>query len=162
MLIMLDFSIASSAFPTVNEADIENIEVEREQSWPPVLMCGENQCEDIDRSIRIPPFDAGFPVEEPGWWFGYWYDFDSDGMDDRLQKIIAGQRESISPTAIIGIDGRNTVAIVVDYAWHPGPNDLAALRNVLESHGWEEDGSWFFQIKEDRVGKPKLLRLLLF
>ena len=146
MLIMLDFSIASSAFPTVNEADIENIEVEREQSWPPVLMCGENQCEDIDRSIRIPPFDAGFPVEEPGWWFGYWYDFDSDGMDDRLQKIIAGQRESISPTAIIGIDGRDTVAIVVDYAWHPGPNDLAALRNVLESHGWEEDGSWFFQM----------------
>lgn len=156
MILVLDMSIAASAFPTMDEVDslgigedsegFENAGQERPANWPPALICGEIQCEPIDRSIRSPPFDAGFPVEDEGWWFGYWYDFDSDGMDDRLQRIIAGQRQSVSPTAIIGIDGKDTVAIVVDYAWHPGPSDLAALREVLEAHGWQEQGSWFFQM----------------
>ena len=48
------------------------------------------------------PADSDPPVEEPGWWFGYWYDLDSDGMDDRLQRIIAGQRTSVSTTSITG------------------------------------------------------------
>ena len=45
-------------------------------------------------------------------------DSNFDGMDDRLEQVIAGI-ESQSTTAIIGADGRKTVAIVVDYAWHP-------------------------------------------
>ncbi|MDP7658695.1 MAG: S8 family serine peptidase, partial [Candidatus Thalassarchaeaceae archaeon] len=148
MLIILDFSIASSALPTSENSDLEvNDEIsERDLSWPPALMCGQIECELADRSVRMPPFDAGFPVEEPEWWFGYWYDLDSDGMDDRLQRIIAGERESISSTSIIGDDGKGTVAIVVDYAWHPGPSDISELLGILENHGWEKEGSWFFQM----------------
>ncbi|MFL2956033.1 MAG: S8 family serine peptidase [Candidatus Thalassarchaeaceae archaeon] len=148
MLIILDFSIASSALPTSENSDLEvNDEIsERDLSWPPALMCGQIECELTDRSVRMPPFDAGFPVEEPEWWFGYWYDLDSDGMDDRLQRIIAGERESISSTSIIGDDGKGTVAIVVDYAWHPGPSDISELLGILENHGWEKEGSWFFQM----------------
>ena len=155
LILVMDMSMGVSAFPNIQDGELEgqnSSEIvdlqtqERPQNWPPALMCGDLECEPIDRSVRSPPFNAGFPVEEEGWWFGYWYDFDSDGMDDRLQRIIAGQRESVSPTAIIGLDSRPTVAIVVDYAWHPGPNDVAALREVLESHGWEQEGSWFFQM----------------
>ena len=144
MILVMDMGVGVSAsIPTQTE---ELPPQERPENWPPALMCGVSECEPIDRSIRAPPFDAGFPVEDEGWWFGYWYDLDSDGMDDRLQRIIAGQRESVSSTAIIGLDGRPTVAIVVDYAWHPGPSDTSALREVLESHGWEEEGSWFFEM----------------
>ena len=105
MLLVLDMSIAASAFPAMDEVDslgigedsdgFEDAGQERPANWPPALICGEVQCESIDRSIRSPPFDAGLPVEDEGWWFGYWYDFDSDGMDDRLQRIIAGQRLSL-------------------------------------------------------------------
>ena len=44
-------------------------------------------------------------------------DLDWNRMDDRLQRIMGGL-ESMSPTSIRGPDGRNTVAIVVDYAWY--------------------------------------------
>jgi len=144
MILVMDMGVGVSAsIPSQTE---ELPPQERPKNWPPALMCGVSECEPIDRSIRAPPFDAGVPVEDEGWWFGYWYDLDSDGMDDRLQRIIAGQRESVSSTAIIGLDGRPTVAIVVDYAWHPGPSDTSALREVLESHGWEQEGSWFFEM----------------
>jgi len=151
MLLMFDFSVAASAVTNSEDMIIEDSEslaetFVRDASWPPPLMCDGEICPLTDRSSKNQPFDAGFPVEEEGWWFGYWYDLDSDGMDDRLQRIIAGQRESVSSTAIIGLDGRPTVAIVVDYAWHPGPSDIAALREVLESHGWEQEGSWFFEM----------------
>ena len=89
------------------------------------------------------PADSGPPVEEPGWWFGYWYDLDSDGMDDRLQRIIAGQRTSVSTTSITGAHGLPTVAIVVDYSWHPGVSDIDAIRTVLYEHGWQDQSSWF-------------------
>ena len=145
MILIMDMGVGVSASPIVQNEEI--ISQERPENWPPVLMCGDAECEPIDRSIREPPFDAGFPVEEEGWWFEYWMDKDKDGMDDRLQRIIAGQRESVSKTSIIGLDGRPTVAIVVDYAWHPGPSDVEALVSVLESHGWEEKGSRFFQVE---------------
>ena len=87
------------------------------------------------------PADSGPPVEEPGWWFGYWYDLDSDGMDDRLQRIIAGQRTSVSTTSITGADSLPTVAIVVDYSWHPGVSDIDAIRTVLYEHGWQDQSS---------------------
>ena len=65
-------------------------------------------------------------------------------MDDRLQRVLAGQ-ESISPTAIIGEDGRKTVAIIVDYAWHPTELEANKLKETLVQHSWvgEEGGAWF-------------------
>ena len=86
----------------------------------PPLDCGEHLClvpdRDIDRGERP-------ASEEYGWWYAYGPDRDFNGMDDRLQWILHGE-ESISPTAIIGADGRKTVAIVVDFAWHPTGEDI--------------------------------------
>ena len=69
-------------------------------------------------------------------------DRDFNGMDDRLQWILHGE-ESISPTAIIGADGRKTVAIVVDFAWHPTGEDIEVLKSILRKHGWAEEEAWF-------------------
>ena len=80
--------------------------------------------------------------EDYGWWFAYGPDSNFDGMDDRLERVIAGE-ESSSTTAIIGADGRKTVAIVVDYAWHPGQEEVDELVAILRRYGWEADGSWF-------------------
>ena len=64
-------------------------------------------------------------------------------MDDRLQRVISGY-DSISPTAIIGDDGKKTVAIIVDYAWHPTDLEINQLKDVLNSHNWigEDNGAW--------------------
>ena len=112
----------------------------------PPLMCGEDLCmrplRDIDRGDRP-------SSESIDWWQSYGPDLDWNGMDDRLQRVLAGA-ESVSPTAIIGNDGRKTVAIVVDYAWHPGESEIETLRTMLEVHGWigEEEGAWF-QVLDD-------------
>ena len=66
---------------------------------------------------RMPFRGDRHATEEYGWWFAYGPDSNFDGMDDRLEQVIAGE-ESQSTTTIIGADGRMTVAIVVDYAWH--------------------------------------------
>ena len=106
----------------------------------PPLDCGEHIClvpdRDIDRGERP-------ASEEYGWWYAYGPDRDFNGMDDRLQWIIHGE-ESISPTAIIGADGRKTVAIVVDFAWHPTGEDIEVLKSILRKHGWAEEDAWFF------------------
>ena len=72
-------------------------------------------------------------------------------MDDRLQRVIAGY-ESISPTAVVGNDGKKTVAIVVDYAWHPTDVEVAELKAVLDLHGWigVDSGAWFDQPRKHR------------
>ena len=107
----------------------------------PPLMCGEDLCERPTRMI-----DRGDRAsEEPDmWWLSYGPDLDWNGMDDRLQRVLDGQ-SSISPTAIIGPDGRKTVAIVVDYAWAPNADEVDALVGVLDQHGWigEHQGAWF-------------------
>ncbi|MBT5453826.1 MAG: S8 family serine peptidase, partial [Euryarchaeota archaeon] len=109
-------------------------------SLPP-LMCDEELClrptRMIDRGDRA-------SSEDSMWWLAYGPDLDWNGMDDRLQRVISGQ-ESISPTSIIGDDGRKTVAIVVDYAWRPQAEELEDLERVLESHGWigEDRGAWY-------------------
>ena len=109
-------------------------------SLPP-LMCDEELClrptRMIDRGDRS-------SSEDPMWWLAYGPDLDWNGMDDRLQRVISGQ-ESISPTSIIGDDGRKTVAIVVDYAWRPQAEELEDLERVLEGHGWigEDRGAWY-------------------
>ncbi|MGY8692299.1 MAG: hypothetical protein ACKVHF_04960, partial [Candidatus Poseidoniales archaeon] len=76
------------------------------------LMCGEDICEDKNRLPVNTPIDAGVPIQDYGWWLEYWLDFDDNGMDDRLQRIIAGESESESRTSIIGADGKPTVAII--------------------------------------------------
>ena len=91
---------------------------------------------------RLPFRGDRHATEDYGWWFAYGPDTNFDGLDDRLERIIAGE-ESQSTTAIIGPDGRKTVAIVVDYAWHPGQSEIDDLVAVLRSHGWEADGAWF-------------------
>ena len=107
----------------------------------PPLMCGDEAC---DRPLRL--LDRGDrPSSEPDrWWLSYGPDLDWNGMDDRLQRVLAGQ-ESISPTAILGPDGRKTVAIVVDYAWSPTTSELDALDDVLHQHGWVgvDNGAWY-------------------
>ena len=100
--------------------------------------------EEIDEEIadRMPFRGDKFSTEDYGWWFAYGPESNFDGMDDRLEQVIAGE-ESQSTTAIIGADGRKTVAIVVDYAWHPGQEEVDELVALLRSHGWEAEGSWF-------------------
>ena len=107
------------------------------------LVCEDSICETKNRLPQYTPIDAGIPVQEYGWWHDYWYDLDGNGMDDRLQMIIDEERESQSMTSIVGSDGRNTVAIIIHYAWHPGQSDITKVKSVLEKHGWSEEGSWF-------------------
>jgi len=110
----------------------------------PPLMCGEELClrpiRDIDRNGRI-------SAEDVQWWQSYGPDLDWNGMDDRLQRVLAGA-DSVSPTAIVGPDGRKTVAIVVDYAWRANDAEIETLRTVLDAHGWvgEDGGAWFQQL----------------
>ena len=118
VFLIADMSAFASAIPTQTEETIEEID---------------------DRT----PFRGDkHATEDYGWWFAYGPDSNFDGMDDRLEQIIAGE-ESQSTTAIIGADGRTTVAIVVDYAWHPGQEEIDDLVAILRSHGWGADGSWF-------------------
>ena len=91
---------------------------------------------------RMPFRGDRHATEEYGWWFAYGPDANFDGLDDRLEKVIDG-KESQSTTSIIGEDGRKTVAIVVDYAWHPGQEEVEELVAILTRHGWHEDGAWF-------------------
>ena len=145
LLLVMDFSMGAGALANLPEEMEESVEVAALSGpeLPSPLMCGDEVCPEKDRSPGFPPANSGWPVEDPGWWFGYWYDLDSNGMDDRLQRIIAGERTSVSTTSITGADGMATVAIVVDYSWHPGPNDIDAIRTVLYEHGWQDEGSWF-------------------
>ena len=78
-----------------------------------------------------------------GPWLAYSPDRDHNGMDDRLQRVLSGEYESVSPTAIEGPDGRLTVAIHVDYAEHPGEKEISELKDTLFAHGWVEEGAWF-------------------
>jgi subtilisin family serine protease len=121
----------------------------------PPLMCGDELClrpiRDIDRGERI-------SAEAEQWWQSYGPDLDWNGMDDRLQRVLSGQ-ESVSPTAILGDDGRKTVAIVVDYAWRANAGEIETLRAILDAHGWvgEEGGAWFQQLDDiDSIAVDKV------
>ncbi|MDP6865358.1 MAG: S8 family serine peptidase, partial [Candidatus Poseidoniaceae archaeon] len=111
----------------------------------PPLMCGEELC---DRPLRMYDRDGRDANMEYGWWQAYGPDLDWNGMDDRLQRVMSGL-DSMSPTAIIGPDGRKTVAIVVDYAWYPAEQELNILASTLEKHGWVgAKGGAFFEVIE--------------
>ena len=99
------------------------------EGLPPLI------CEDMN---PCPTPDRGF-----GQWLSYSPDRDKNGMDDRLQRVLSGEYESVSPTAIEGPDGRLTVAIHVDYSSHPNAEQVFALKSVLFDYGWVEDGAWF-------------------
>ena len=111
----------------------------------PPLMCGDEVCE---RPLREYLRDGRPAAQEYGWWNSFGPDLDWNGMDDRLQRVLDGM-DSVSPTAIIGPDGKKTVAIVVDYAWHPTDTEIIDLKNVLNQHGWigEEQGAWFSELR---------------
>ena len=144
IVLLADLSgMALAQDTTPDEASIADIPMFEDpiliDSLPP-LMCEEELClrptRMIDRGDRP-------SAEDEMWWLSYGPDLDWNGMDDRLQRVIAGQ-ESISPSALLGDDGRKTVAIIVDYAWHPQSAELEALETVLEQHGWVgvEQGAW--------------------
>jgi subtilisin family serine protease len=137
LIIIMDASAGATSFENISEITFDDNEG---------ASCNESWCRSDKISHPYAPSDAGLPVEAYGWWESYGRDSDSDGMDDRLERILDGESESISPTAIMGPDGRKTVAIVVDYAWHPGVSDSQSLKDVLQEHGWIEDGAWFFQM----------------
>ena len=145
MLLILDASIAVSG----NEWEMEDREATRDSSeidivgTVPPLVCDGQECPIKDRTPYLPPNDVEWPVQEPGWWFDFWNDKDGNGMDDRLQWIISGERDSVSTSAIMGADGRMTVAIFVCYSWHPDESDVTRLKEVLSNHGWDEYETYF-------------------
>ena len=109
----------------------------------PIPLCGDAPCLAIDRNPSIP---SGSEIgHEPfGWWHTASPDRDHNGLDDRLQRILAGEYESPSPTAVIGPDGRLTVALVLDWGWHPGQRELDLVLHVLSAHGWNRHGADLF------------------
>ena len=146
-IVLLFFFSSMSAFSVNATSDDLPEFVEKTHTEPilidglPPLMCGDDLCE---RPIRINLRTTQPASEANEWWLSYGPDLDWNGMDDRLQRVLAGQ-ESISPTAIIGEDGRKTVAIIVDYAWHPTEVEANQLKEILGQHSWvgEEEGAWF-------------------
>ncbi len=142
MVIALDLSVGAVA--SIHPAGgLDDVSSEPRSIDPPTLMCGLEPCPPKDRLPTHSPLDAGPQVQEFGWWLEFWSDADNNGMDDRLQLILSGQRESVSKTAVTGDDGLLTVAIIVHYAWHPGPSDTTALVDVISAHGWADESSWF-------------------
>jgi len=141
LVFLLDVPIGAAHVPDVDNPG-STVFFDGETPTIPSLICGEEECEK-ELNPTHTPLDSSPPAMEFGWWNDFWSDSDSNGFDDRLQLIVAGERESVSVTSIVGDDGRGTVAIIVHYAWHPGVPDIASLKGVIEQHGWENEGSWF-------------------
>jgi subtilisin family serine protease len=103
---------------------------------------GYNSDEVSNLDQRLPDRAGKYASEDYGWWFSYGPDINFDGMDDRLEAVISGEK-SVSTTSVMGSDGRWTVAIVVDFAWHPGGPEVEELTAILRKHGWSSEDSWF-------------------
>ena len=152
LMLVLDLSVGVSAIVPSEDDSNQHLNEENEDLLQPLddeiplLICGEEACPEKFLGIGFPPWDASPAVEEPYWWMNFNTDKDSNGMEDSLQYMIAGQKESHSATAILGDDGRMTTAIIVGFSWHPGETDLQKLKEILTRHGWEEEGSWFFPV----------------
>ena len=142
VLTMLVASMSPIAIAQTNQssADSQTTQPIIIDGLPP-LECGDALCEVSQRLLSRGDNPAS---EDYGWWHSYGPDLDYNGMDDRLQRVISGM-ESDSPTSILGEDGKQTVAIVVDYAWHPTEEEISTLQEILYSYGWigEENGAWF-------------------
>ena len=140
---------------------------------PPILVDGlpPLYCSDgviCPTPVRLPDIPAdSWTHEEHQWWFRYGPDDDWNGMDDRLQYILADVYPSQSPTAIVADDGRLTVAIIIDFAWHPEEREIEQVREILLEHGWvdQEGGAVFFTVGEidsiivDKVPQSALMDL---
>ena len=149
LFLVLMFLIADlGAFATASATNLEQEEQSIVQFTEPIfidglppLMCEDGYCQ---RPLRMIDRDGRDASEADGWWQGYGPDLDWNGMDDRLQRVLVGY-DSISPTAIIGEDGRETVAIVVDFAWHPDEGEVL-LSSKFSNHilgSGEDNGAWF-------------------
>ncbi len=143
VFLMLVFDISSGVGGQIYNLQNNEVNENGDQNNYDSMTCIDNFCVEKNFFPNYTPLDAGIPVQEFGWWNEFWQDSDDNGMDDRLQLIIDGQRESESTTAIVGEDGRYTVAIIVHFAWHPGESDINHVKSILTSHGWEEEGAWF-------------------
>tara|TARA_B100000959_G_scaffold269400_1_gene315119 strand:- start:762 stop:5738 length:4977 start_codon:yes stop_codon:yes gene_type:complete len=142
LILIMDTTVG--AVSSIDKIEILNEDgFESEIQLDTRIVCDYEGCGDKDRLPSHTPIDAGPPVLDFGWWMGFSSDSDNNGMDDRLQLIQSNERESVSKTAIMGDDGRLTVAIIVHYAWHPGETNIESLRQTLYNHGWDESGSWF-------------------
>jgi len=141
LMFLLPIASQTQAIETVPERDEPTHAPPILVEGLPPLMCEEDLC---DRPLRMYERQGREAALDYGWWQAYGPDLDWNGMDDRLQRVLDGM-ESVSPTAILGPDGRKTVAIVVDYAWHPTDVEIASLTHTLEQHGWigTDDGAWF-------------------
>ena len=127
LMLILDLSAGVSAM--IPEEDNIN-DLENHISEIPELMCQGEVCPEKFLGVGFPPWDARTAVESPYWWVDFSTDQDSNGMEDSLQYMIDGQKESHSATAILGDDGRMTTAIIVGYSWHPGETDLENLKHT--------------------------------
>lgn len=149
LLVFLLLLVPCTAFVSSHESVEPSVEVTHMPAilvdGLPPLICGDDICE---RPLREYDREGRPAAQEYGWWNSYGPDLDWNGMDDRLQRVLDGM-DSVSPTAIIGPDGKKTVAIVVDYAWHPTDTEIIDLKNVLNQHGWigEEQGAWFSELR---------------
>ncbi|MDE0953552.1 MAG: S8 family serine peptidase, partial [Candidatus Poseidoniales archaeon] len=152
LMLILDLSAGVTAIVPRGDNINQSIDYGSESKFTqtsldiPELKCQGEVCPEKYLGIGFPPWDAGSAVEEPYWWVNFATDRDSNGMEDSLQYMIDGQKDSHSATAILGNDGRMTTAIIVGYSWHPGETDLTNLKEILIKHGWEEEGSWFFPV----------------
>ena len=59
----------------------------------------EESSEEI--SERLPFRGDRYATEDYGWWFAYGPDTNFDGLDDRLERIIAGEESQSSPAIIL-------------------------------------------------------------
>jgi subtilisin family serine protease len=125
---MIATSMAPFALGNSDDFEFENPPIFVE-GLPPLMCEDGNACSTPNRG--------------DGPWLAYSPDRDHNGMDDRLQRILSGEYESVSPTAIEGPNGRLTVAIYVDYSSPPTESQISELKSVLEVNGWIEDGAWF-------------------
>ena len=95
LFIVLLFFFSSMSAISVNATSEELVEnVENTHTEPilvdglPPLMCGEDLCE---RPIRTNLRTTQPASEANEWWLSYGPDLDWNGMDDRLQRVLAGQ-----------------------------------------------------------------------
>ena len=134
----------------------------------PPLICPNGEV--CPTPVRKPVVPEGTTSHEaPEWWFGYGPDLDWNGFDDRLQYILADVYPSQSPSAEIAADGELTVALIVDWAWHPEQREMDQLETILRSHGWvgPEGGAFYRTVGEldsiivDKVPQSALLEIYL-
>ena len=145
LVFLLDVPIGSAYISDAQDAPLEEFVGENPSSIPP-LVCSGHAC-NKDWSLEHTPVDSTPPTMEFGWWEDFWSDSDSNGFDDRLQMILAGERESVSLTSIIGSDGRPTVAII---------NIFATIFEVqLGGPGADHRGSERKTKRWDRKTSPK-------